>query len=285
MKATTINSEIRNNVPIDQYHAKDGFISSSALKQARKSLRYFKAYMDGKIETEKKQAFEFGNAFELALCSPIEYTEKVIVFNENDRPEKDKGITSKANQEWKHGILNGDKYVITQADNEAILAMIASGEKNNFIQKLLAGSSYQISFFWQCAETGLKMKARPDLLRHDKKTIIDIKTAHTAEPGLFANDAAKYGYPLQAMMQIEGAGACGIEIEHYFWLVYEKSEPFDVVLYEFSPEDRQQQEGPYYNLKKRVADAIEYDNWPGYSASALNDYGILPLEIPKWFSI
>ena len=275
----------KHNLSIEDYHSDNVFFSASSLKYARKSLLALRSYLDKITPAEKKPAFDFGNAFELALCDANEYLKKVLIFNENDRPEKDKGITSKLNQEWKKEIFNGGKYVITQEDNDLILRMIEQGSKNPYITSLISEAQYQTSFFWMCETSGLGLKARPDLVLPEKKSIVDIKTAQTAEPGLFALDAAKYSYPLQAMMQMEGARACGIEIENYYWLVYEKSEPYDVVLFEFLLEDQIQQEIPYQNLKKRVREAVEWDYWPGYADAASAKNGILPLELPRWYVI
>lgn len=276
----------RTNITIQDYHADKTHISSSGLKWATKSLKHFAAWLRGDFDREKKPAFEFGNAFELFLMDRTEFDRAVFIYDESNRPEPDKGITSKANQEWKRAIYSqADRYIIpaTGDDSAEIMPlMYEAAEQQPIIMKLLRGSEYQNSYYWQCAETGLKLKARPDLVRADKQTIIDIKTAHSAEPWVFASDAVKYNYPLQALMQIEGVE---FEVEHYFWLVFEKKPPYDVVLFEFALNDRVALADGYLRLKQRVADAMNAGEFPGYAARALNEFGIVELDLPGYYSL
>jgi hypothetical protein len=100
---------IYDHINIDEYHADSEYLSSSSLKESAKSLKHFKHYLDTK-DKERKSHFDFGNAFELALMDAMnkttEFEKEVFVFDESERPEKNKNFGSKENSEWKTKILN-----------------------------------------------------------------------------------------------------------------------------------------------------------------------------------
>lgn len=290
---------IHNDVPIDSYHDDRTIVSSTGLKEAKKSSRHFAYYLT--YGSGRKSAFDFGNAFELSLIDEIngslEFGEKCVILNEEMRPEKDKGITSKKNQEWKKEILSSGKYVVPQLgleSYETIISMVDSVLAEPIIVKLLTGVDYQKSFVWQ-DECGVMCKTRPDLSIVNKKVIVDIKTTKDASPQGFAREVANYDYPLQAYMQIEGALKSGYldKIDHYYWLAVEKNAPFNAVLYRFQDQDIQMVSDSYEYYLKRCAKVIsdyrecggKFELIKGYSENADNQYGVIDLEIPLYYKL
>ena len=293
METQSINSipiGIHKDIPIDDYHADREYISASGVKEAIKSLRHFQYARTA--PKERKSHFDFGNIFEIALLDYVngttEFNEKVVVFNEEDRPEKDKGITSKINQEWKKSILNGDKYVIEEKGKESmetLIEMLQSCARDFVIQKLLRNTEYQNSLFWVCPESGLKLKARPDISKKHKNVIVDIKTTLDASPKGFAKQVANLDYPTQAMIQINGAVQTGLmkEVDVYYWLAVEKVPPYNAQIYEFAKEDWQFVDHRLTYHLKILKQAIDENKFVGYGQQADNSFGILTLELPMFY--
>ena len=285
-----IEPGVLNDLSIEQYHTEKEYLSASSVKQAVKSLAHFQHYRTAK--QQRKSHFDFGNIFEIALLDMINVTfdfkDKVVIFDVEDRPQQEKGITSTINQEWKKSILNGDKYVIEATGSESmetLQEMLNSCAKDATIQSLLRNTTYQESYFWVCPTTGVKLKARPDLRKKDKGVIIDIKTTRDGSPKSFAKDVANLDYPIQAIMQIQGAIESGAinKIEKYYWLAVEKEAPFNATIYEFDVADWQFVEDKLTYYLTLLKQAIAENKYVGYSQQADNKFGILTLELPLYY--
>lgn len=290
---------IHENISIEDYHKDPRIVSASGLKMAKKSSRHFAYYVTNK--EAPKAALDFGNAFETALLDKIngtkEFEKTALIFDPEDRPEKEKGITSKKNQAWKTEVLNCGKYVIKKEGEteslDALTQMVDSVLAEPLIAELLSVVDYQKSFFWTDKATGVKCKTRPDIAIQNKRIMIDIKTTKDASPRGFARECANFDYPLQAIMQIEGAKATKYleEIDEYFWLACEKSPPYNAVLFRMQAEDREWLRDQFELNLKRCSDVLkdlkDHDNiylfCNGYNENADNRFGILDLELPLFY--
>jgi hypothetical protein len=281
---------IHKDISIEDYHADRDYISASGVKEAIKSLRHFQyARTTPKV---RKSHFDFGNVFEIALLDYVngtmEFFDKVIVFDPEERPEKEKGITSTINQNWKKEIFNGDKYVIEKTGSESmetLVEMLQSCARDAVIQKLLRNTEYQNSLFWECPESGLKLKARPDISKKHKNVIVDIKTTLDASPKGFAKQVANLDYPTQAMIQINGAVQTGLmeKVDVYYWLAVEKTPPYNAQIYEFDKNDWQFVDDRLNYHLKILKQAIDENKFVGYGQQADNSFGILTLELPMFY--
>lgn len=287
---TNIQPGIVKGLCIDAYHGDREYLSSSSIKEAIKSLAHFNHYRN--TPSNYKSCFDFGNAFEIALLdyahSTLNFQNEVIVFDVDQRPEQDKGITSKINQDWKNSILKGEKYVINKTGAESfetLQAMLQSCARDAMIQRLIRNTEYQNSYFWTDPETGLKLKTRPDLTKINRNVILDVKTARDASPTGFAKQAAQMEYPIQAVIQMRGLIETGQmpKIDAYYWLVVEKEAPFNAQIYEFPMEDWQFVDDKLSYHLKTLAQAIEENKFVGYGQQADNVFGILRLELPLYY--
>lgn len=282
-----------DNISIEDYHNDKEYFSASGLKLAKKSLKLFKMYLDGKVdatgsvEQEKKIHFDFGNAFEIALLDRDNFDRLVTVYSEDERPEHDKSIKSNINQEWKRNIFSSDKYVINSKGKESLYViheMLSSCYADAVINKLIKNIEYQYSIYWTDSN-GLKLKTRPDICKSKKNIIVDVKTTLDGSPEKFSKDSANYDYPFQAVMQIDGVVKSGFmdKVDVYYWLVVEKQPPYSATLYEFPPEDIKWVFDEYMYVLNSVKEAIDKNNFPSYSYRADNKYGILSMNIPLWY--
>lgn len=276
---------IVKDLSIKDYHNDKTHLSASSIKEAMKSMKHFNWYRNQPKENVFKAHFDLGNAFELLLLDHFQGTngflDCVCVFDESQRPEQDKGITSKINQEWKQSILNGDKYVIFPKDVEILEAMINSCFNDQTIVKLLSNTDKQVSLFWEDAESGLKLKSRPDVNKSKANVLVDIKTCDSASPQEFARAVAKFNYPIQAAIQMRGCVETGLmpQVDKYYWLAVEKKAPYCAQIFEFNPSDW----GAADTAVRMVLHKIAQGGDSGYSEQADNEFGIITLELPKYY--
>ena len=282
---------IYDHINIDDYHADREYLSSSSIKEAIKSLKHFRHYLDNN-NNERKSHFDFGNAFELALMDVMnntaEFDNEVLVFDETERPEVDKNFNSTLNKEWKAEIMDTNKYIINKVGLESVETMklmLESCWQDETIQGLLKNTDYQKSLFWTDKETGLKLKTRPDVCKVNKCVVIDIKTCKDASPSGFGKDAANLNYPIQAVLQMRGCLETGLMsvINKYYWIAVEKTAPYNAQIYEFEEGEWDWAYMRLDHVLNLISKAQKENKWVGYSQQSDNKWGILPISLPLWY--
>jgi len=289
---------IYDNITIEAYHENKTHLSATQIKLAKRSLKELDWTRRGLIQQEQKKHFDFGNSFELALLSPVEFSEKVAILKDSqwvqealkENPNLSKPRASGAYQKAHREFLIGreDMYKIPdtgQESYETIKAMLESCFADKIIQGLIRNTEYQLSLFWTDDETGLKMKTRPDICKRKKNVVINVKTVLDGSPKAFSKDLANYEYPLQACVEISGCQASGLmtSVDNYFWLVVEKLPPFNATIYEFALDDIKASMDELDYLKHKVVKARDENFFPGYSDRADNEHGILTAQIPLYY--
>lgn len=289
---------IYTDITIDDYHANETHISATQVKYAKKSLRLMDWYRRGLIKQEDKPAFGFGNAFELALLDKNEFAQRVAIMPDSKWVEgamavkdysnpRNSSFYQSAKEEW--AANNKGKYVILDKGEkeswEAIQHMLDSVYQDSVIQKLIENTEYQLSIFWTDPETGLKLKTRPDICKRKKNVIVNVKTVNDGSPESFARECAKWDYPIQAAIEMQGCLKSGLmeKIDNYFWLVLEKEPPYNATIYEFAEKDIEMFTDRVQYYFTKIRQAQKQNLWPGYTDRADNKYGILTVEIPLWY--
>lgn len=293
-----MNNGIHTDISIEAYHENRTHISSTQIKIAKRSLKEFEWYLQGKIKQEDKPHFSFGNAFELALLNAVEFSEKVAIVPDGEwcrevLQANDKIVSPRATKDYKakrdEWLLGreGMYHIADSGDQsyETIKCMLESCYADKIIQGLIRNTEYQLSLFWTDEETGLGLKTRPDICKRKKNVVVNVKTTEDGSPAAFSKELAKYDYPLQACIEITGCLRTGLmeQVDNYFWLVCEKNPPYNATIYEFSPEDQKMCFDELRYLLNRIAKAKKENLHPGYSDLADNQYGILQATLPMWY--
>lgn len=291
---------IYTDLSIEDYHQKVDAISASTLKNIRKSELSYIHYKNSKND-ERKSAFEYGNAFELAIMDEAngtndfdkrvaiantdQWTAEALSDNFNLKNPAASKVYKDLKAKWE--AANADKYQLNLRGSESletIKASIHQLKQDETIWKLLCGTSYQISAIWEDEETGLMLKTRPDVAKINKNVILDIKTCRDASPHGFARQAAQLDYPIQAVMQIDGMIKSGAmdKVDRYYYLAVEKEAPFNFALYHLTPDDIKSVMVEYRKLIRKATE-INIENPKSYGRDADNEFGILNLELPKYY--
>lgn len=291
---------VYTDLSITDYHANKTHVSATGVKYAKRSLKEFEWFISGRLKEENKSQFGFGNAFELALLDKsnfdkhvaIQQTEYWTALAMEEKPDlkvPKNSVRYKAEQS-KFLETAGDKYIINDIGKESfeyIEAMLESCHRDAVIQKLISGTEYQLSAFWTDPTSGLKLKTRPDICKRKNNVIVNLKTAVDGSPKEFSRDLANYDYPLQACIEIQGCIESGImaSVDNYFWLVVEKTPPFNATLYEFDQSDIRANMDEYEYLTLKIKEAQDKNIWPGYTDRADNPHGILTAQIPVYYKL
>lgn len=294
---------IFDNISIIDYHADREYDSSTTLKWAKQSLAHY-AYMRNTPQKDKDH-FSFGNAFELALLDTKHFnnavgvmeTEMWIAEANAERMKKEGKIYEKPGaskvyqaHEEKFHLDNIGRYHIRDVgphSYEVIEKMLESCMRDAVIQKLISGVEYQLSLFWHDEQTGLGLKTRPDISKRKNNVIVNLKTVEDGSPQAWSKELAKWDYPMQACVEMSGAVATGLmpQVDNYFWLVCEKSEPFNATIYEFDKSDIRACMDQLDYVLHKLAAAKKQNLFPGYTDRADNQHGILTAEIPVWYKM
>jgi hypothetical protein len=298
---------IYHDLSIENYHENRTHLSSSRLKPAMISMNDFYWNEKNPPEDVYKSHFDFGNVVECAVLSRhSDLVNKIAIFDpsekiqeiEKERPEIKSPTSTKEFREWKNQfhIDNKDKYIINKHGKESweeVEFILENCMRDAAIQKAINNTEDNISIFWTDKTSGLKLKTRPDLMKVSKNNIIDVKTTLDAHPFKFSRKALQLGYPLQALMQIDGAQQSGLieKVDNYFYLALQKTPPYHAVLYRFHMGDVMNLWDSYEELKLKIANSVDNDFYCGFSdkmdvrEDGSHKLGILDLKIPPYYSL
>lgn len=246
----------------------DKRISSSALKEAKKSTRDFLYYYE-KPDSVKRH-FDFGNAVELYLLDSDEFERQVAILDEEEifakvRENNPKVVSYRSTTIYKElkakwDADNADKYCINKAGEDSMETILEISklcmEHPDF--HLLYGGDYQKPYEWVCPVTGLNRYARTDVSNVKDGIIIDMKTD---AQGDFERACNNMDYWLQAYDQMIGAVESGAmkEVKAYYWFVITKKAPYFIDIYTIDLEQLLRVEEIYWSTLRRLKEDLSGD--------------------------
>jgi len=243
-----------------EYHADptiDGSLSTTGAKALLRSPAHYKWQIENRVE---KSAFDVGHAAHALILG---VGMEVAVF------DHDSWRTKIAQEDRDNARLEG-KVPMLEKDYAPIVAMAESVLAHPIARSLLEqpGKAEQ-SMFAVDPESGVWMRGRVDHLPDagfGRTTMVDLKTADSADPDDFDRVAAKYGYFIQdPWYQRLLTLTRGDDLIEFKFLLVEKTAPYLVSVCELDSEfasigcARMRRAIDTY---KRCRDA---NDWPGYS--------------------
>lgn len=259
----------RYAIGIEAYHHDpklcDGpSISASGLKQIAECPAKFWAFSclnPKRIERKDSKALDLGRAAHALVLGEPEFASHFVISPFDDfRPQKAR--------DWR------DEQTLTilkAEDFETVRAMADAQRASPVVMQSFEKGDAEISLIWKDKETGIWLKSRPDWLPHDptQRFLADYKTAVSIEPRKLSSDAFKFGYPVQAALQMDALTAvlgiknpCGI-----CHVVQEKEAPYLADVRMFAPEHLDYGRMIYRKALRTFADCLASGKWPAYSES------------------
>lgn len=260
----------------EEYHGYKQAISRSALMDFKKNPRHYWAMhlnpnRPARVETP---AMTFGTAFHTLILEPFTFDNRYAI-----EPKK---VLLKEVGEEKYRVYKMEceqlektnKIVLSHADYSHLINMQSCLLSNSQAKELIEGAIYESSYFWPDKESGLNVKARPDILHHNM--YIDLKTIDDASPHNFQRSMVMGGYHIQAAM-VEDAVMYfnGNKLAASINICIEKKYPYSIGIYIIDEESIEHGRKEYKKLLVDLKSAIVHNEF--------EDYEIQTVGLPKWY--
>jgi len=242
------------------YYGDWEYTTNSQLGYVKRSPSYYwKMRNGGKIDGP---ALRFGSLVHTLILEPEKYSENFVVFNPEDRPEKEKGMTSKMNKEWKKRLdldcKEGRKYLMTMEQYELALKLKRKLNDCPEVKAILDNCETEVPKTWIDFNTMSKCKGKADIVIDGGDMLVDIKTTGKDVVD-FKKSAYRYAYHRQAAFYLDGFNA-----KEFVFIVIESNAPHQIGIFRCSENFIDQGRQEYIELlekkKKYCESAIEANN-------------------------
>lgn len=266
MSIVTLPHGIHLGVPEATYHERVlGLASKGALDLVRRSPAHYKQWIDGDPDAsdddeDESRVFAFGKAFHCALLEPERFIEAYTVEPAfGDCRKKENKAARDAWRKENEGALK-----LTMREHLACRRMAESIRRHSRASKLLLGGQAEVTARWRDEDTGLECKARADYLVEERGLLVDVKTTENASYEAFRRSIANYGYHRQDAFYRAGFAAAGVKIEHFVFVVVEKTAPYAVAVYTLDEDGCAAGRLAVRDSLETLADCLERNDWAAY---------------------
>lgn len=205
-------------------------IDQSQLKQFLKNPADW-AYHRLNDDHKPTDAMKFGTAFHAYLLG----TSDVVSLPEGET------FRSKDNQKWRADQLEAGNIIVSYNDMQLLKRMKEGIEQTSLMpeypdyMEIIEQGTKEQCIEWKDRQTGLMLKAKPDLIPAGTDYLVDLKTAQKADAESFAKEVINYGYHIQTVFYRAAVAACKPDAfdrgskapsTMQFW-VFEKSDACD----------------------------------------------------------
>lgn len=205
-------------------------IDQSQLKQFLKNPADW-AYHRLNDDHKPTDAMKFGTAFHAYLLG----TSDVVSLPEGE------SFRSKDNQKWRDEQLEAGNIIVSYNDMQLLKRMKEGIEQTSLMpeypdyMEIIEQGTREQCIEWKDRQTGLMLKAKPDLIPVGTDYLVDLKTAQKADAESFAKEVINYGYHIQTVFYRAAVAACKPDAfdrgskapsTMQFW-VFEKSDACD----------------------------------------------------------
>lgn len=178
-------------------------IDQSQLKQFLKNPADW-AYHRLNDDHKPTDAMKFGTAFHAYLLG----TSDVVSLPEGE------SFRSKANQKWRDEQLEAGNIIVSYNDMQLLKRMKEGIEQTSLMpeypdyMEIIEQGTKEQCIEWKDRQTGLMLKAKPDLIPAGTDYLVDLKTAQKADAESFAKEVINYGYHIQTVFYRAAVAAC-----------------------------------------------------------------------------
>lgn len=219
-----------------------------------------------RIEKETSNAMQLGTAIHCAVLEPDCFCQR---FHRG--PEDRRG------NRWKEALDEYGERLLTAGDYDDALAVRDALRHHPIIRRLTgAGSVREVSAFATDAETGLRLRARPDAFAPSCGLMADLKTTSDARASEFARRVGQLGYHAGEAFYTDVWRAAGGDLDAFVFVAVEPRPPYAAQVYELTPDAVEEGRAIIRKALDRWADCAERNEWPAYPAE------IVSLDLRKW---
>lgn len=178
-------------------------IDQSQLKQFLKNPADW-AYHRLNDDHKPTDAMKFGTAFHAYMLG----TSDVVSLPEGE------SFRSKDNQKWRDEQLEAGNIIVSYNDMQLLKRMKEGIEQTSLMpeypdyMEIIEQGTKEQCIEWKDRQTGLMLKAKPDLIPVGTDYLVDLKTAQKADAESFAKEVINYGYHIQTVFYRAAVAAC-----------------------------------------------------------------------------
>jgi hypothetical protein len=243
----------------EQYHSEKEHVSNTTLKKVKTSPAHFQSafltpYSDDSTAAQKRGTL----GHDLLLEQNIDK----YVKRPADKTGKQLAANTTLYKEWLATLKPGQEPCdIDLYDN--LYEMLNTFVKCKSAMDLYNGAKIEQSIYTKCPDTGILIKARPDIW--GKNYIADLKTSGCIAD-LYPNEIYKRDYDFQSAHYSEAAEAeTGDQILQQFIIAFELEKPFGIQVFEI-PQKYIQEAKERRALYLSIIKSCRIENrWPAYS--------------------
>lgn len=271
----SLPANLSTNLSEHQYHALWDYVSSSGLKEMRKSPQHFLSYLEYQQSgstREDTKAMRFGRLCHAAVLEPVRMKANLVI-------QPDFGdMRSKGNREardaWK-ATLPVTAMVVEEEELASITRVANAVLANDEIRALL---EHPKTVFESTAlfthSTGILSRARFDIFNPELGVIADLKTTTDACEASFSHSIFKYKYHFQSAHYLKAAGECGYKNLKFKFIAVESSRPNSVVMYELNEGSVDYGMAEVEASFQMLARCLETDSWPSLQSFSTGTIGL-----------
>ena len=265
-------------LPSVDYHAMCALSASGAWLLAEECAAKFlwRSPWNPLFTPEAKTEFDLGVAAHLAVLEPQRQAESVVLIEAGDYR------TTKA-RETRDAARATGKVPLLPYQLDIVLAIAGSIRAHPIASQAFTGGEAEATLTWEDPATGIPCKARPDYLPAHGRWLIDLKTAASANPRTWRDQAYRLGYHARAAWYLDGAATVlGDRPEEYWFVIVEKEPPYLVSVITF--DDEALEWGRVANRKacELFARSAAANDWPGYREPGQNRERAFRTGLPPW---
>lgn len=201
----TVNKHDPNTPDIDDetYFALPSFDQSQLKAYMRNPAEWAYNRING--VNKDTPSLRFGTAFHNYLLQ----TANVVSLAEGET------MRSKANKAWVEEQQAEGNIVVSYDDMQRLNRMRDALRRNKKFADLIDNGYPEQTIEWTDVKTGIRLKAKIDLLPAGVPYFVDLKTARTSDPAHFAREAYQFGYHIQACFYSAAIAALGDKAEQF----------------------------------------------------------------------
>lgn len=259
----TTNSGFVVSMPDREYHAHNS-ISKSGLDKIHMSPAHYMA----REAFEPTPAMIIGTAIHKAVLEPDLFDSEYCFSEAKDRRQA----------EYKEQV---DKYgverVLLPSDTKNVRAIQAAAHSRPEILRLAMSEGLrELSAFAQDPETGVAVRCRYDLLRHDR-IAVDLKKSRDVFEHGFSNAVARYRYHVQVAFYSDTyEWITGEQLQEFWLIAIEDTPPYTIIPYQLDEIAIQAGRMAYRKDLNTYAACLESGEWPTFEPESNL------LTLPNW---
>ena len=292
----TGETKIIPDMDIISYHQDVSHISSSWIKEALVSMNRFLKYPLRPKGEQVSNTFKIGTAVHSYLMERLKFDDHYVIHRKSDLPFPDSTMAKKENKAYMDELkdMSAGKEIIDEETMNQIVSMCDSAMESRTVSNYVEHGKIEHSIFFNCKDTGLPMKTRPDMyveLSNGTIVVLDVKTTDRIAPSEFFSSVSKYNYPMQAAIQCDGIeSSTGKKVSMYLYLAMEKKYPYEYCLYRLTEDDIDFGRSTYRDLLVQIKHACETGEWPMCGRSSIdrkmlddNKNDIVDIVLPAYY--